>query len=226
MEERLDVPSRGPMLSRWSAILCGVAVALGTFLIATSVWLVFASAGYDFFVHNFVWFILGTALGSAIVSGFVAGYVEDWRGAAAGVWNGLASWGLIVSIASVFVLPNFLRPLTASHGATGFLGSLDFQMMVAVCCSFGGGFILAGISASVGAAVRRPVYRITPEAERAFFESLNDPRSRDYSSSREVPAGSTVGAGRGGVAATPTVGTGDRGYTDRGPGDGGSATAI
>lgn len=222
MEERLDVPSRGPMLSRWSAILCGVAVALGTFMIATSVWLVFASAGYDFFVHNFVWFILGTALGSAIVSGFVAGYVEDWRGAAAGVWNGLASWGLIVSIASVFVLPNFLRPLTASHGATGFLRGLDFQMMVAVCCAFGGGFILAGIAASIGAAVRRPVYRITPEAERRFLESLDDSRSQD------VYAGSTVGRGRG-VAASPTVDTGDRGvgdrgytdrgYTDRGPSD-------
>ena len=226
MEERLDVPSRGPMLSRWSAILCGVAVALGTFLIATSVWLVFASAGYDFFVHNFVWFILGTALGSAIVSGFVAGYVEDWRGAAAGVWNGLASWGLIVSIASVFVLPNFLRPLTASHGATGFLRSLDFQMMVAVCCAFGGGFILAGIAASIGAAVRRPVYRITPEAERRFFESLvEDSRSEDVyatrgvsRSSREVAAGSTVGD-RGGVAASPTVDTGNRDQGDRDYGD-------
>lgn len=173
MEARLEGPKRGPMLSRWSAILCGVAVALGTFMIATSVWLVFAAAGYDFFVNNFVWFILGTALGSAIVAGYVAGYVEDWRGAGMGVWNGLASWGLIVSIASVFVLPNFLRPLTVSHGATGFLRSLDFQMMVAVCCAFGGGFILAGISASFGAAKRRPLYHITPESEREFLESLS-----------------------------------------------------
>jgi hypothetical protein len=201
------------MLSRWSAILCGVAVALGTFMIATSVWLVFAAGGYDFFVHNFVWFILGTALGSAIVAGYVAGYVEDWRGAAAGVWNGLASWGLIVSIASVFVLPNFLRPLTASHGATGFLTGLDFQMMVAVCCAFGGGFILAGIAASIGAAVRRPVYRITPEAERRFLESLADSRSRDYASST-VGTGSTGGA-RGDVAASPTVDTGARDVRDR-----------
>jgi hypothetical protein len=190
------------MLSRWSAILCGVAVAIGAFMIVTSVWLVFAAGGYNFFVHNFVWFILGTALGSAIVSGYVAGYVEDWRGAGVGVWNGLASWGLIVSIASVFVLPNFLRPLTVSHGATGFLSRLDFQMMVAVCCAFGGGFILAGISASIGAAIRRPVYRITPEAERRFLESLDESRSSD----RGVTTGPTV-------AAPPTVGVGAPGPT-------------
>jgi hypothetical protein len=196
------------MLSRWSAILCGVAVAAGTFMIVTSVWLVFAAGGYDFFVHNFVWFILGTALGSAIVAGYVAGYVEDWRGAGVGVWNGLASWGLIVTVASVFVLPNFLRPLTVSHGATGFLQRLDFQMMVAVCCAFGGGFILAGIFASVGAAIRRPVYRITPEAERRFLESLDDSRSRGVvmttptaETSEPVDAGAGAGAPR---TATPS----------------------
>ena len=207
MEERLQVPSRGPMLSRWSAILCGVAVALGTFMIVTSIWLVFAAAGYDFFVHNFVWFILGTALGSAIVAGYVAGYVEDWRGAGVGVWNGLASWGLIVSIASVFVLPNFLRPLTVSHGATGFLQRLDFQMMVAVCCAFGGGFILAGISASIGAAIRRPVYRITPEAERRFLESLDDARLHGVATAPTAGASPTVDAGEARTSAPTGVRT-------------------
>src|SRR5215471_414719 len=163
------------MLSRWSAILCGVAVALGAFLVVTSVWLVFVASGYDFFVRNFDWFILGTALFSAMVAGYVAGYVEDWRGAAVGLWNGLASWALIVVVASVFVLPNFLRPLTVSHRATGFLQSLDYQMMVVICCAFGGGFILAGITASLAAAARRPksLYHITPEAERQFLAELN-----------------------------------------------------
>jgi hypothetical protein len=190
MEARLEVPKRGPMLSRWSAILCGVAVALGTFMIATSVWLVFAAGGYDFFVHNFVWFVLGTALGSAIVAGYVAGYVEDWRGAGVGLWNGLASWGLMVSIASVFVLPNFLRPLTVSHQATGFLQGLDFQMMLAVCIAFGGGFILAGIAASFGAAKRRPLYHITPESERQFLESLDEERAPIVTSTTTPPPAS------------------------------------
>ena len=72
-------------------------------------------------------------------------------------------------------LSDFLRPLTASHTATGFLTGLDFQMMVVVCCSFGGGLILAGIAASSAAAARLPnsLYRITPEAERQFLEDLN-----------------------------------------------------
>jgi hypothetical protein len=175
MDPQLKEQRYGLMLSRWSAILCGAAVALGTFLVVTMVWLVLVAAGHSFFSHNLDWFILGTALGSAIVAGFVAGYVEDWRSAGAGVFNGLASWGLIIVFSSVFVLPNFLRPMTRSHDAARFLAGLDFQMMVVVCCAFGGGLILAGISAAVGAAARRPesLYQITPEAERRFLEELN-----------------------------------------------------
>ncbi len=182
MDARLEGPKRGPMLSRWSAILCGAAVALGTFLVVMTVWLVLVASGQNFFVRNLDWFILGTALASAIVAGYVAGYVEDWRGAGVGLWNGLASWGLIIVFASIFVLPNFLRPLTTSHTSTGFLTGLDFQMMVVVCCSFGGGLILSGFAASMAAATRRPngIYRITPEAERQFLEDLNATHLRQH----------------------------------------------
>jgi hypothetical protein len=173
--KRVEGPKRGPMLSRWSAILCGTAVALGSFFVIMSVWLVFVAGRHDFFVRNLDWFILGTALFSALIAGYVAGYVEDWRGAGIGLWNGLASWGLIIVFASMFVLPNFLRPLTFSHEASGYLAGLDFQMMVVVCCAFGGGLILAGLAASIGAASRRPnsLFRISADAERQFLDDLN-----------------------------------------------------
>jgi hypothetical protein len=162
------------MLSRWSAILCGAAVGLATFFVVMTVWLVMVAGGRDLFIRDLDWFILGTALFAAVITGYVAGYVEDWRGAGFGIWNGLASWGLIIVFASMFVLPNFLRPLTASHTASGFLQSLDFQMMVVVCCSFGGGLILAGIAGSIGAIARRPrsLYRMTEEDERQFLQDL------------------------------------------------------
>jgi hypothetical protein len=162
------------MLSRWSAILCGAAVGLATFFVVMTVWLVMVADGRDLFIRDLDWFILGTALFAAVITGYVAGYVEDWRGAGFGVWNGLASWGLIIIVASMFVLPNFLRPLTESHTASGFLQSLDFQMMVVVCCSFGGGLILAGIAGSIGAIARRPrsLYRMTEDDELQFLQDL------------------------------------------------------
>jgi hypothetical protein len=178
------------MLSRWGAILCGTAVGLGTFFVVMSVWLVMVAGGRDLFIRDLDWFILGTALFAAVITGYVAGYVEDWRGAGFGVWNGLASWGLIVVFASMFVLPNFLRPLTASHEASGFLQSLDFQMMVVVCCAFGGGLILAGIAGSIGAIARRPrsLYRLTDEDERQFLQDLGT------ISTRHGPVGIPPGA--------------------------------
>jgi hypothetical protein len=170
--DALTGPKHGPMLSRWSAILCGAVVALGVFLVVTTVWLVLVASGNSFVVRNLDWFILGTALGSAIVAGYVAGYVEDWRGRGVGVWNGLASWGLLIFVGSLFTLPNFLRPLTASPRAAGFPTALDYQMMVVVCSAFGGGLILAGIAASIAASRRRPdgLYRVSREAEKQFVE--------------------------------------------------------
>jgi hypothetical protein len=153
------------MLSRWSAILCGATVALAVFIVVMTVWMVVVASGNNFFQNNLDWFILGTALGSAIVAGYVAGYVEDWRGAGAGLWNGLASWGLLIAIGSLFVLPNFLRPLTVSQNASASLRSLDYRMMLVVCISFGGGLILAGITASIAARFRRPEHAVGAQIE-------------------------------------------------------------
>jgi hypothetical protein len=83
-----------------------------------------------------------------------------------------------------------LRPLTASHEASGFLQSLDFQMMVVVCRAFGGGLILAGIAGSIGAIARRPrsLYHMTDEDERQFLQDLGT------ISTRHGPVGIPPGA--------------------------------
>jgi hypothetical protein len=164
------------MLSRWSAILSGAAVGAGTFLAVMSFWLIWVADGRDFFVRDLEWFVLGTALFAALVAGYVAGYVEDWRGAGVGMWNGIASWALLVALASPFVLPNFLRPLAQSRPeATPLFTTLDTQMMVVICASFAGGMILSGIGAALSAASRRSsrLFRITPEAERQFLDDIN-----------------------------------------------------
>ena len=105
MNSRIEGPKRGPMLSRWSAILCGAAVALGSFFVVMTVWLVLVAGHHEFFVRDLDWFILGTALFSALVAGYVAGYVEDWGGAGVGLWNGLAAWGLIIVFGSMMIRP-------------------------------------------------------------------------------------------------------------------------
>jgi hypothetical protein len=176
MDMRLEGPKRGPMLSRWSAILSGAVVGLGAFFAVMAFWLIWVADGRDFFVRQLDWFVLGTALFASVVTGYVAGYVEDWRGAGVGMWNGIASWALLVGVASLFVFPNFLRPLTQSRpNATPLLAALDTQMMVVIFASFAGGMILAGIAARISAASRRSsrLFRITPQAERQFLEDIN-----------------------------------------------------
>jgi hypothetical protein len=176
MDARFEGPRRGPMLSRWSAILSGAAVGTGAFLAVMSFWLIWVADGNDFFIRDLDWFILGTALFAAVVAGYVAGYVEDWRGAGVGMWNGIASWALIVALATPFVLPNFLRPLTQSRPrATPLLATLDTQMMVVICASFAGGMVLATLAAAISAASRRSnrLFRITPDAERQFLDEIS-----------------------------------------------------
>jgi hypothetical protein len=175
--KRFDGPKRGPMLSRWSAILSGAATGTATFVTVMAFWLIWVADGHEFITRNLDWFVLGTALFSAAVAGYVAGYVEDWRGAGVGMWNGLASWALMVALATPFVLPNFLRPLAQSRpsAATPLLATLDTQMMVATCISFAGGAILASLAARMSAASRRSnrLFRITPDAERQFLAEIN-----------------------------------------------------
>ena len=48
--DALTGPKHGPMLSRWSAILCGAVVALGVFLVVMTVWLVLVASGNSFVV--------------------------------------------------------------------------------------------------------------------------------------------------------------------------------
>ncbi|MCU1465280.1 MAG: hypothetical protein JWM72_1208 [Actinomycetia bacterium] len=176
MDARFDGPKRGPMLSRWSAILTGAAVGAGGFLAVMSFWLIWVADGRSFFIRDLDWFVLGTALFAAVVAGYVAGYVEDWRGAGVGMWNGVASWALLVTLATPFVLPNFLRPLTQSRpAATPLLSTLDTQMMVVICAAFAGGLVLAAVAGATSAASRRSkrLFRITPEAERQFLEDIS-----------------------------------------------------
>ena len=175
MDARFDGPKRGPMLSRWSAILSGAVVGLGSFFAVMAFWLIWVADGQDFFIRDLDWFVLGTALFAAVVAGYVAGYVEDWRGAGVGMWNGIAGWALIVGFASLFVLPNFLRPLTETRPrATPLLAALDTQMMVVIFASFAGGMILAAGAARLSAASRRSsrLFRITPQAERQFLDDI------------------------------------------------------
>jgi hypothetical protein len=175
MMEMLEGAKRGPMLSRWSAILTGAVVGIGVFFAVMTFWLIWVADNRAFFVRDLDWFVLGTALFAALVSGYVAGYVEDWRGAGVGMWNGVASWALVIALSAPFVLPNFLRPLSQTRpAATPVLATLDRNMMIVICASFAGGLILSGVAAAMSAASRRSnaLFRITPEAERQFLQEI------------------------------------------------------
>ena len=104
----LEGPKRGPMLSRWSAVLSGAAVAFGVFFSIMLLWAWLATFS-TFFGNNLHWFGLGTALFAALACGYVAGYVEDWRGAGVGMWNGIVAWGVVLTITTAFALPTFER---------------------------------------------------------------------------------------------------------------------
>ena len=171
--QTLEGPKRGPMLSRWSAVLSGAAVAFGTFFSLMLLWLWLATYS-SFFGDNLHWFSLGTALFAALCCGYVAGYVEDWRGRGVGMWNGMTSWGVVLTISTAFALPFFLNSLGTGTPAHR-LAALDSATLLSFFVSYLGGMILAGIAGAYGAAARRPnsLFRITPEAERQFLADLS-----------------------------------------------------
>jgi hypothetical protein len=172
----LEGPKRGPMLSRWSAVLSGAAVAFGTFFSLMLLWIYLATY-QSFFGRDLQWFALGSALFAALACGYVAGYVEDWRGAGVGMWNGITAWCVVLTLTTLVALPIFLNALGPGTPAQRFR-ALDSATMLTFFVSYLGGIILAGLAASYGAAARRPdsLFRITPEAERQFLTDLSRPR--------------------------------------------------
>jgi hypothetical protein len=155
------------------AVLSGAAVAFGIFFSLMLLWVWLATYS-SFFGDNLHWFSLGSALFAALTCGYVAGCVEDWRGAGVGMWNGVTSWGVVLTIATAFSLPFFLSSLGTGTPAHR-LAALDSATLLSFFVSYLGGMILAGIAASYGAAAPRPnsLFRITPEAERQFLSDLS-----------------------------------------------------
>ena len=106
-EARWVVPVRGPQLVRWGSVLSGAMIALGVFALLLTLWLALSfSTGVSVVYDHLSWWVAGTAIACMFLAGLISGLTSGARGAGAGSANGLTTWGLVVLLAAVVLVPS------------------------------------------------------------------------------------------------------------------------
>ncbi len=101
-------PAAGPQLVRWGSVFAGTIIAIGVFVLLSSLWLALSFANHDSVVYNNLsWWIGGTAVFCMFLAGLVAGLTSGARGAGAGSLTALTTWGLVAIAVAVVAVPTF-----------------------------------------------------------------------------------------------------------------------
>jgi hypothetical protein len=101
-------PASGPQLVRWGSVFAGTIIAIGVFILLSSLWLALSFVNHDSAVYsNLSWWIAGTAIFCMFLAGLIAGLTSGARGAGAGSLTALTTWGLVAIVVAVVVVPTF-----------------------------------------------------------------------------------------------------------------------
>src|SRR5580700_9376790 len=84
-------------LVRWGAVFSGAVVALALTLLAGTLWVALAFGSHDaVFFNHLAWWFGGTAIAGMFIAALIAAGVSGARGRAAGLANGVTTWGVVV----------------------------------------------------------------------------------------------------------------------------------
>ena len=110
----------GPPLVRWGAVFSGTVIGLGLGLLVASLWVALAfSSHQSVFYNHLAWWLAATAIGAMLLAAMIAARVSGVLGAAAGLANGLTTWGVIVLATAAGGIPGLVaygatRPITVN----------------------------------------------------------------------------------------------------------------
>lgn len=157
-------PAASPQKIRWGAVFAGTVLGLGLLALLTTLWFALAyGSGVDDVRTNLEWFIGISAILCLFVGGLLSGWLSGVRGVAAGFFNGMAIWAMILIVTLVIGVPSILnvfnlgRVTQLSPDATGgILGTGVDRALWATFWSVLGGLLACAIGGAIGGAITRP----------------------------------------------------------------------
>ncbi|HEU4354638.1 MAG TPA: hypothetical protein VFT27_03535 [Actinomycetota bacterium] len=157
-------PAASPQKIRWGAVFAGTVLGLGLLALLTALWLALAyGSGMEGIRANLEWYIAVSAIVCLFVGGLLSGWLSGVRGAAAGLFNGMTIWAMILIVTLVVGVPSILdvfnlgRVTQLSPDATGgLLGTGVDGALWATFWSLLGGLLACAIGGAIGGALTRP----------------------------------------------------------------------
>ncbi|HSD48221.1 MAG TPA: hypothetical protein VLE71_00150 [Actinomycetota bacterium] len=157
-------PAPSPQKIRWGAVFAGTVLGLGLLALLTALWFALAyGSGIVEVRANLEWYIGISAIACLFIGGLLSGWLSGVRGAAAGFFNGMTIWAMILIVTLVVGVPSILnvfnlgRVTQLSPDSTGgILGTGVDRALWATFWSILGGLLACAIGGAIGGAVTRP----------------------------------------------------------------------
>lgn len=167
-----------PPLVQWRAVFAGGLIGLAMMIMLTTLWLALAfGSEMETVAGSLEWYIGGTAIFSLFVAGMLAGWLSGIPSAAAGMFNGLTVWGLVLIVSLAAGVPSVLNVIGTDTAPVRFGSDAAWSVFWSMLIGFG----TAGIGGLIGGAMPRPARATTevgttegdlgaPSGERAEVE--------------------------------------------------------
>lgn len=157
-------PAASPQKIRWGAVFAGTVLGLGLLALLSALWFALAyGSGMDEIRTNLEWYIGISAIVCLFVGGLLSGWLSGVRGVAAGFFNGMTIWAMILIVTLVIGVPAILnvfnlgRVTQLSSDATGgILGTGVDSALWATFWSILGGLLACALGGAIGGAITRP----------------------------------------------------------------------
>lgn len=156
------VPATSPQKIRWGAVFAGTVLGLALLALLSVLWFALAyGSGLEQVRADLEWYIGISAIACLFVGGLLSGWLSGVRGAAAGFFNGMAIWAMILVLALAVGVPaimnvfNLGRVTQLADGATGTVAGVNGSLW-ATFWSMLGGLLACAVGGAIGGAVTKP----------------------------------------------------------------------
>jgi hypothetical protein len=153
-----------PQKIRWGAVFAGTVLGLALLALLTTLWYALAyGSGVDQVRANLEWYVGISAIVCLFLGGLLSGWLSGVRGAAAGFFNGMTIWAMILVLTLAIGVPslmnvfNFGRVTQLADGTTSRTGIVGIDSALwATFWAILGGLLASAVGGAIGGAVTKP----------------------------------------------------------------------
>lgn len=171
-------PAASPQKIRWGAVFAGTVLGMGLLALLSTLWFALAyGSGLETVRADLEWYVGISAIVCLFIGGLISGWLSGVRGAAAGLFNGMAIWAMVLIATLVLGVPSILNVFSlgrvtqlTQEGTGQILAQGVDTALWATFWAVLGGLVACALGGALGGAFTKPA-----NAELAVAAPIEDP---------------------------------------------------